>query len=86
MSMELPNEDNSATRPPLLDGTIYPYWKAKMRAFLKSIDERIWQAIINVWNPPIIITGKKTISKDISEWNRTDYKNCGCNNKEINAL
>ena len=31
--------------PPLFDGTNYAYWKIRMRAFLQSLDEKVWQAI-----------------------------------------
>ena len=31
--------------PPLFDGTNYAYWKVRMRAFLQSLDEKVWQAI-----------------------------------------
>ena len=55
MSMDLPKEGSSTTRPPLLDVTNYSYWKADMRDFLKSIDERVWQAVINGGKPPIVI-------------------------------
>ena len=57
-----------------------------MRAFLKSIDERVWKIVINGWKPPIVITGEKIIPKDISEWDRTDFENCGWNSKFINAI
>ena len=29
----------------LLDGTNYAYWKVRMRAFLQSLDEKVWQAV-----------------------------------------
>ena len=31
--------------PHLFDGTNYAYWKIRMRAFLWSLDEKVWQAI-----------------------------------------
>ena len=31
-------EGGSVSRPPLLDGTNYDYWKARMMAFLRSMD------------------------------------------------
>ena len=86
MSMDWPREGSSTVRPPLLDGTNYPYWKAKMRAFLKSIDERVWLAVINGWTPPTVITGEVTVLKPISAWDRVDYDNCGWNNKVMNAI
>ena len=30
---------------PLFDGTNYAYWKVHMRAFLQSLDEKVWQAV-----------------------------------------
>ena len=86
MSMDWPKEGSSTTRPPLLDGTNYPYWKAKMRAFLKSIDERVWKAVINVQKSTTLIIGEVTIRKDVSKWDRVDYENCGWNSKAINAI
>ena len=31
--------------PPLFDGTNYAYWKVRMRAFLQSLDKKVWQAV-----------------------------------------
>ena len=31
--------------PPLFDGTNYAYWKVCIRAFLQSLDEKVWQAV-----------------------------------------
>ena len=31
--------------PLLFDGINYAYWKVRMRAFLQSLDEKMWQAI-----------------------------------------
>ena len=31
--------------PPLFDGTNYAYWKVRMRVFLQSLDEKVWQAV-----------------------------------------
>ena len=31
--------------PPLFDGTNYAYWKVRMRDFLQSLDEKVWQAV-----------------------------------------
>ncbi|GAA0173796.1 hypothetical protein LIER_41589 [Lithospermum erythrorhizon] len=39
--MEGNQEGSSISRPPRLDGTNYPYWKAKMTAFLRS-EEANW--------------------------------------------
>ena len=31
--------------PHLFDGSNYAYWKVRMRAFLQSLDEKVWQAV-----------------------------------------
>ena len=38
--------------PHLFDGTIYAYWKVRMRAFLQSLDEKVWQAVEIGWTKP----------------------------------
>ncbi|XP_073277629.1 uncharacterized protein [Primulina huaijiensis] len=43
---------NAVLRPPVLDGTKYGLWKVKIRYYIKSIDERAWQRVINGWTPP----------------------------------
>ena len=30
---------------PLFDDINYAYWKVHMRAFLQSLDEKVWQAV-----------------------------------------
>ena len=30
---------------PLFDGTNYVYYKVRMRAFLQSLDEKVWQVV-----------------------------------------
>ena len=84
--MDFPREGSSTVRPPLLDGTNYPYWKAKMRAFLKSIDERVWLAVVNGWTPPTITTGTVTTLKPTTLWDKTDFDSCGWNSKAMNAI
>ena len=37
---------------PLFDGTNYAYWKVRMRAFLQSLDEKVWQAMEIGWTKP----------------------------------
>ena len=31
--------------PPHFDGNNYAYWKVRMKAFPKSIDERVWNSV-----------------------------------------
>lgn len=42
-------EGGSTTRPLILDGTNYSYWKARMTTFLKSIDSKTWKTMVTGW-------------------------------------
>ena len=35
--------------PHLFDDTNYVYWKVRMRAFLQSLDEKVWHAMEIGW-------------------------------------
>ena len=46
---------------PHFDGNNYAYWKVKMKAFLKSIDKRVWLSIENCWKkdqPLLMVKGQ----------------------------
>jgi hypothetical protein len=34
---------------PYFDGNNYVYWKVRMRAFLKSLDQLVWTSIEKGW-------------------------------------
>ncbi|CAM8953805.1 unnamed protein product [Rhodiola kirilowii] len=55
-------EGQNIIRPPLLEGPNYGYWKSKMKAFLKSLDEKAWKAMLIRWTPP---TMKDPEGKDV---------------------
>ena len=38
--------------PLLFDDTNYAYWNVSMRAFLQSLDEKVWQAVEIGWTKP----------------------------------
>ena len=38
--------------PPLFNGTNYAYWKVRMRGFLQSLDEKVWQVVEIGWTKP----------------------------------
>ena len=37
---------------PYFDGSNYAFWKVRMRAFLCSIDEAVWDAVEIGWTKP----------------------------------
>ena len=48
-----------------------------MKAFLKSIDERVWLSVENSWERPTIA---------VSEWTTTQKEAASFNSKEMNAI
>ena len=63
--------------PPLFDGTNYAYWKVRMRAFLQSLDEKVWQAMELDWTKPI---------EAPADWDDAKIKVANFNNRALNAL
>ena len=36
---------NNTKKPPQFDGFNYPYWKAKMTTYIKSINRKVWKVV-----------------------------------------
>ena len=64
--------------PSLFDGTNYAYWKVRMRAFLQSLDEKVWQAVEIGWTKP-----KEAPPAD---WDEANIKVANFNSGALNAL
>ena len=76
-------------KPPLLDGSNYDYWKPRMIAFIKSMDDQAWKAVIKGWEPPKVNDDKGNptdVVKDEEDWDDADYKGSVGNSKAMNAL
>ena len=63
--------------PPHFDGNNYAYWKVKMKTFLKSIDERVWNSIEYGWEKP---------TTPASEWSTSQKEVIAFNSKVMNAI
>src|ERR1044072_4445474 len=84
-------EGGSVTRPPVLDGTNYDYRKARMTAFLRSIDNKTWKAIVKGWIPPVNKTTEEGTSTTISykkeeDWAKEEYEEALANSKALNPI
>ena len=85
--MELNKEGTSTTKPPLLIGiTNYVHWKVRMIAFLKSIDNEVWNCVEDGYTPPTIEVDGKIILKPKSEWSKEEKHASNCNSKAINGI
>ena len=63
--------------PSLFNGTNYAYWKVRMRAFLQSLDEKVWQAIEIGWTKP---------KEAPTNWDDAKIKVANLNSRALNAL
>ena len=59
------------------DGNNCAYWKVRMKAFLKSIDERVWLSVENDWERP---------TTTIGEWTTSQKEASSFNSKAMNAI
>ena len=63
--------------PPHFDENNYAYWKVRMKAFLKSIDKRVWNSVEYGWEKP---------TTPISEWQTSKKEAVAFNSKTMNAI
>ena len=71
------NRGQSLIILPLFDDTNYAYWKVRMRVFLQSLDENVWQAVEIGWTKPM---------EAPAEWDDAKIKAANFNNKAFDAL
>ena len=62
---------------PLFDDTNYAYWKVHTRAFLQSLDEKVWQAVEIGWTKP---------KEAPADWDEAKIKTANFNSRALNAL
>ncbi|CAM8903189.1 unnamed protein product [Rhodiola kirilowii] len=80
-------EGQNITRPPLLEGNKYGYWRVRMKAFLKSQDESVWEAVEQGWTHPVATNEEGKLSllaKD--KWTEVQKKAEAANSKAMNAI
>ena len=63
--------------PPFFDGNNYAFWKVRMRTFLCSIDDIVWDAIEVGW------TGSESAK---STWDKATLAATNANSKSLNAI
>ena len=70
-------EGQSINRQLFFDGNNYTYWKCRMIIYLKSINFKLWDIIIN---------GFPKNDKPYSEWSEEDKRLATLNAKGLNIL
>ena len=71
------DRSQSLNAPPYFDGSNYAFWKVKMRAFLCSINETVWDAADDGW------TRLEAVK---STWDKAALAASNANSKALNAI
>ena len=69
--------DHFLVIPPHFDGNNYAYWKVRMKAFLKSIVERVQNSVEYGWEKP---------TTPVSEWKTSQNEAASFNSKVMNDI
>jgi len=67
-------EGASINRPPLFCGLNYKYWEARMKIFIESIDQGIWDTIENGPYIPKTENCESAIARPWSQWTNEECK------------
>ena len=71
------DRSQSLNAPPYFDGNNYAFWKVRMRAFLCSIDEAVWDAVEIGWTKPEAAK---------STWDKATLAASNANSEALNAI
>ena len=71
------DQSQSLNTPPYFDRSNYAFWKVRMRAFLCSIDESIWDAVDINWT---------RLEATKSTWDKAALVASNANSKALNAI
>ena len=63
--------------PHLFNDTNYAHWKVRIRVFLQSLDEKMWQAVEIGWTKP---------KEAPADWEEAKIKAVNFNSRALNAL
>ena len=71
------DQSQSLNAHPYFDGSNYAFWKVRMRTFLCSIDESVWDAVDIGWTRPEAAK---------STWDKATLTTSNANGKALNAI
>ncbi|TYK19154.1 gag-pol polyprotein [Cucumis melo var. makuwa] len=84
--MEIIREGPSASRPPVLNGKNYSYWKPRMIFFIKTLDGKAWRALVVGYDPPMITVNGVSVPKPEVDWTDAEEQAYVGNARALNAI
>ena len=79
-------EGASISKPHLFTGESYPFQKVRMQIFLESVDNGIWDAMLNRPFVPINVVNDVQELKSFSQWTANENRRAQYNVKAINII
>lgn len=89
LSGTMDKEGGFIHRPPILDRVNYDYWKPHMVAYIKSLDNRAWKAVIKGWSHPVSVGADgetDTKLKPKEDWSKEEDELSLGNSKASNDI
>ena len=71
------DQSQSLNAPSYFDGSNYAFWKVRMKAYLCSIDESVWDVVEIGWTRPEAAK---------STWDKAALAVANANNEALNAI
>ncbi|TYK01370.1 gag-pol polyprotein [Cucumis melo var. makuwa] len=84
--MEIIREGSSTSRPPVLDGKNYSYWKPRMIFFIKMLDGKAWRALVAGYDSPMITVNGVSVPKPEVDWTDAEEQASIGNSRALNAI
>ena len=84
--MEIIREGPSASRPSILDGKNYSYWKPRMIFFIKTLDGKAWRALVAGYDPPMITMNGVSVLKPEVDWIDAEEQASVRNARALNTI
>ena len=79
-------EGQSTNRPSLFSGINFPYWKARMKIYIQTVDYHLWKVILKGPQIPSIKIDGIDIPKPEEDWDDNDMRMGELNAKAMNVL
>ncbi|KAK0578949.1 hypothetical protein LWI29_018937 [Acer saccharum] len=76
----------SNSRPPLLKDHNYGFWKLRMKAYVRLIDERAWMTVEEGYHAPNESENGVIISQPRSEWSANEFELAKWHHRAVNAI
>jgi len=80
------DQGRSTTRPPLLKGTNFSYWKNLMQMFIKTEYYELWNIITKASYVPMTTVDGKTVKKTEEQYTQEDFTRVSKNCKAMHTL